>query len=528
VVPIAETPSRSFGVRARRVVAHPAIAVVLPLVVIAVVVAIRAGYFVPHSDYAVQELAMQEAALAQRLLGPYSRFGFNHPGPMLFYANVPAYLLLGKNAGMSLILTRFVIDGTCIALILVLVDRIGRRTAAWGAGLGLVVFELRAGLEWFRDPWNPYVVVLPMVLALVTGAALVDAPPGRRWRAVVLVVAGSFAVQSHLGSAPLVALALLLGAVGFIRSAWRPGARVPALVDAVVAIGAGLVCWALPIWDQIAKSGNLHLVEAFATSGSDTPSLDTVVRPVVLAITLGAGHLGSAFASEPLDQIPRAGVPALAVLVILLVAATAYAVWSWRRGRLALATLAASVPLAAAVELLATLRIKGTVEPYLFAPGLAVGALAWLVVGASVADVVERWVAPHRARVILASAVVVVGASALAVSGRAFDPPAESYGSTIAVDLRHGIDEICATGRPVQLVTTSRIGFDVTEVGAALGECAPDVRFEPALALLVGEPRTEPPSGDVLTVRLERPGVPLEAGWRRVARSGGATLDVRS
>ena len=159
--------ARSLGDRVRRVAVHPATFALLPLAVITVVVVVRAGYFVPRFDYAIQELAVQEAARAHRLLGPYSRFGFNHPGPMLFYANVPAYLLLGKNAGLSMILhapcRRRGVRGD---------DRRARRShrashGRVGAAVGLVWFELRAGLEWFRDPWNPYVVVLPIVVAIV-------------------------------------------------------------------------------------------------------------------------------------------------------------------------------------------------------------------------------------------------------------------------------------------------------------------------------------------------------------------------
>ncbi|HEX3455043.1 MAG TPA: hypothetical protein VHS03_10480, partial [Gaiellaceae bacterium] len=428
---------------------------------------------------------------------------------------------------LSMILTRFVLDGACIVLVLVLVDRMGRRTAAWGAAAGLVWFELRAGLEWFRDPWNPYVVVLPILLALVAGAALVDAPPGRRWRAIVLVVAGSFAVQSHIGAVPLVALALAVGVVGFVRSARTPGSRVPALVDAAIAFGAGLVCWALPIWEQLTERGNLHSVVAFSTSGGETPSIGVVVHPVVLAVSLGAGHLGNVFGPQPFTDVPTPGMVAWAALVVALVVATAYAVSSWRRARPGLAALAATVPMAAFVELVATLRIKGSVEPYLFAPGLGVAALTWMVVGAAVGDSIQRVLRPRVTRLALAGAVVVLGVSALVVSGRAYDPPSESFGSPRAAELQRGIDAICATGRPVRLTSSSAVWFDVVEVGAAIGECAPDVRFDPGLESLVGARRVEPSSGDdVLTVRLESPGVPLEPGWRRVARAPDATLDV--
>jgi len=518
---------RSLRGTARRVATHPATYAVLPLVVIAVVVIVRAGYFVPRFDYAIQELAVQESARAQRLLGPYSRFGFNHPGPLLFYVNVPAYLALGKNAGLSLILTRLVVDTACIVMVLVLIDRIGRRTAAWGAAVGIVFFELRAGLEWFRDPWNPYVVVLPMVLALVAGAALIDGPTGRRWRAIVLVIAGSFAVQSHIGTAPLVALALLLGVIGVVRSGWKPGTRAPALADTTIALGVGLVCWSLPIWEQLTEHGNLRAVASFATSSGETPSLGTVVHPVVLAVTLGAGHLGNLFGPQPFADVPRAGPVMWTVLVVVLVASCAYAVWSWQRGRLGLAALAASVPLAALVLLVATTRIKGSVEPYLFAVGLAVGMLAWMVLGAGLGELVERVLQARRTRVLLAGAVVALGVASLAVSGRAFDPPSESFGSPRVAALQRGIDEICATGRPVHLVSDSAVWFHVVEIGAALGECVPDVQFAPALETLVGARRVEPSSADnVLTVRLESPGVELEPGWRRVASTADATLDV--
>ena len=160
----------------------------------------------------------------------------------------------------------------------------------------------------------------------------------------------------------------------------------------------------------------------------------------MLAVTLGAGHLGNMFGPQPFADVPRAGPIAWTVLVVALVVSLVYAVSSWRRSRLAMAALAACVPVGAAVELVATLRIKGGVEPYLFAAGLAVGALTWLVLGAALGELLDHGLHPRRARAIFAAIVVVVGASALAVSGRAFDPPSESFGSALAAQLQDGID----------------------------------------------------------------------------------------
>lgn len=45
--------------------------------------------FFNYGDGALGELAVREAANGERLLGAYSRFGWNHPGPAFFYWAVP-------------------------------------------------------------------------------------------------------------------------------------------------------------------------------------------------------------------------------------------------------------------------------------------------------------------------------------------------------------------------------------------------------------------------------------------------------
>ena len=474
---------------------------------------------------------MQEAARAQRLLGPYSRIRLQPSG---------ADALLRQRAGVLVARQeRRTVDDPHAARHRRHVrrarrrarrpDRVAaprrgeRRWASWCSSSA-------PGLEWFRDPWSAYVVILPIVLALVAGAALVDASPGRRWRAVVLVVAGSFAVQSHIGAVPLVVLALAarcrrLRSVGVAtrhatsrrRSTRR--SRSPSV----------LVCWALPIWDQVAERGNLHLVGAFATSGSGHAELRHRGAP-------GRARR-HARCRSPRQHLRSAAIGRRA---------------AGGPGRVRSCWSSCSLPRPR------TRRGRGDVRssgwPRSASPCRALRWSSWSRRCGSRAPSSRTcsrsgsrsgrsrgsWRAPRSAscsndgcsttsrRSILATTVVVVGVAALAVSGRAFDRPSESFGSRVAADLQQGIDEICATGRPVQIVSSSAPWFEIGEVGAALGECAPEVRFDPALELLVGERRTGPlADDDVITVRFEHPGVPIEPGWRRVARTHGATLDVR-
>jgi hypothetical protein len=50
------------------------------------------------SDFGLIAMATREAARGVRLLGPWSRFGWNHPGPAYFYVLAPFYQAAGARA----------------------------------------------------------------------------------------------------------------------------------------------------------------------------------------------------------------------------------------------------------------------------------------------------------------------------------------------------------------------------------------------------------------------------------------------
>jgi hypothetical protein len=405
----------------------------------------------------------------------------------------------------------------------VLVDRIGGRTAAWGATAGLAWFELRAGLEWFRDPWNPYAVVLPTSLALVAAAALVDGR-GRRWRLLVFVVAASFAVQSHIGTGPLVFVASAVALFGVVRSA-RTTDR-PLWGDLVIGALVGVVCWAIPIWEQLTSSpGNLDRIRAFFVNGpTDKPAFATVIDPVTAALTLPTQHMGNLLGPEPLSSVPDITPFWWCIAALLVAGAIAYCGYSWRAGRSGMAALAALVPLGFVAAIVAGLEIRGEVSPYLFAPALSAGLLAWLTAGAAIGELVARSARPVPAQLVLAGVAIALTIGTVWVGWTAFDAVGPVYTSALAAEVAPGVDAVCRTGRPVRLVSHSAAWYDYLAVGAAIGECAPDVKFNHNVESLVGERRTESSNG--VKVRLETPAVPLEPGWRRVWESADASLDI--
>jgi hypothetical protein len=517
---------RSRSTRVVDVLTHPAVVAVAAVAVVLVYALLRSEWFIPRDDYAVTELAVQEAARLERLLGPYSRFGFFHPGPMYFYSVAPAFELLARNGGLAMVVTRLLIDAVCIVTVVVLIDRVGGRAAAWGATLAIALLEVRFGIDWFRDPWNPYVTVMPVVVALVAAASLHDGPHGRRARAILVVLAGSFAVQSHVGTAPLVALALVAALAGFVRSARGPHAG-RWRRDALVVLAVALACWAIPIWQQLTTSpGNLgELVKFFREPNPHRPPFRPVLETVTGVVGLFSGHLGNLLNAEPFDWVPAPSWFTWLLVATLFAVLVASVVWWWRRGRAALAVLAAMVPVAYVLAIVSGLQIREGLQPYLFAPVLAVSAVAWIALGALVGELAWSW-RPAVASVALPGLAIALVVVALVVGARAFDPLHESYGDATTGPLRAGIRELCDRGRPVRIVSDTAPWNRASEVGAALVDCGLDVTFAPRYESILGPERIARSTPGTLDVRLETPPIPRAEGWVRLARSDAASLDV--
>src|SRR3982751_419405 len=63
-------------------------------------------------DAAALEFGTWHAARGEQLLGAYSRFGWNHPGPAFFYLAAPLYEVLGER-GQALNLFTFSVELMC-------------------------------------------------------------------------------------------------------------------------------------------------------------------------------------------------------------------------------------------------------------------------------------------------------------------------------------------------------------------------------------------------------------------------------
>lgn len=294
-------------------------AVVVPVVAMLVTAGlVRTG---PWGDQAAIQLATDRAARFTQLLGPYSRFGWSHPGPLYFYLLAGPYRALG-GGGRGLVVASVLLTGLAAVALVLVVGRLGSRPAGrWAAAL--VAVELAAlGPTTVAEVWNPVAIIVPTGLFLVLCAGLAV---GRWWMLVGAVAVGSFLVQTDVSTGLVVAVVgvAAVGAAAVRTAAVGTGApgradaeRAPvpvvAVPVAVALVVAGLL-WAAPVVQQLTGSpGNLARVISFFRSGPPGHSWEAATRSVAGALWPPLeGRFGSP--------------PSLAASVALLVAAVAVA-----------------------------------------------------------------------------------------------------------------------------------------------------------------------------------------------------------
>ncbi|HUG52781.1 MAG TPA: hypothetical protein VMR21_04245, partial [Vicinamibacteria bacterium] len=303
-------------------------------------------------DYAALELYTRLAASGQQLLGPYSRFGFHHPGPAWFYASVPLYLLSGERLA-GILLSAALLNAVAVTLILWRVGRDGGWPALLAASIVLGLFVSWRGPGWFFSAWNPNVVVMPFGVAVVWLASVAAG----HWRALpVGVVAASFAAQTHVGCLPAALVVVASAAVLLLPAVrrWTGLPPVPPLARGPLLLSAALagVLWAAPIVEQLrAGGGNLGHIAAFsARSGAEHAPGEV---------------LGAAGAAAVGWMVGARGAGAAGLLLVVAVVLAGAHLLARRAGHGFAATLGLLTFAGLAAAVFSTARVTGPLLPYL-------------------------------------------------------------------------------------------------------------------------------------------------------------------
>ena len=332
-----------------------------------------------EDDDATIELLTRDAGRGRHWIGPYSRFRWNHPGPIFFYAVWPVYWLSGGKPAAARLVPLFINVGCAVGIVWIVRRYFGSIPAVI-AGAGVAIIAAHLGASIVASLWNPYSTIMPFALfvCLALGAIV----SGRMYLPLTVAVA-SYVVQTHVAYLPAVAAVVAVISVLAVRQHVRLRARPRAGTAAgdarvygrwlLAAASTAVILWTPPVIDQLTMPpGNLSLLWHFFTTERGSHSLADVIRmaaPNVSGILLRIPLMIAARYEEPAPSLLAEA------LLIALIVGLAFALGRSRAGPLR--TLVALTLAALVAALAAATRIVGELHAYLFTWMCAIGLLGW-------------------------------------------------------------------------------------------------------------------------------------------------------
>jgi hypothetical protein len=287
---------------------------------IAVAIVTMAGSdYLPVQDFAVFHLRLRDMLGADTpLVGVYSTFGWNHPGPVGYWMVVPFVWLAGGD-GWGMLVGAAVAQGAAIVATAVVTRRAHSDRAAlfWVA---VAALSYGATGPWVvLEAWNPH-MALPFYVLFLATAWCASSQPERRLASVFIT--GSIVVQLHIGYAPLV----LPVAAWIVWHAVKPaGLRGIPRGTRRRLLWSAVVLWSLPLLnDVLHPPGNAaRVLNYFLLNGGDDPAAGPVVaaRQLADAVRLPPPWLLGSHNVEPLTGTAEgSAVPWVLVAVAAVVA----------------------------------------------------------------------------------------------------------------------------------------------------------------------------------------------------------------
>lgn len=432
----------------RFVVAAVIVAIAAPFVVVCV--QLLTSNPLAAGDLGLLELRVRDVGgLHTPLVGVYSRFGWSHPGPLLFYVLAVPYRVLGTD-GRALLFSGMLLNIAGVGLVGWLAWRRGRTPGlVLTAVVGLILARALGG-GFLVSPWNPDATLVPLfALGLIVWSVLC------RDHALLPLAFGvaSFVIQSHVGTSG-VSVALLGVAVASVIVDARRGLVVRPVRLLLVSVGVAVLLWLPPIIDAVrARGGNLRTLWAFwSGSHADVVGWARAGRIVSSQLTVPAPWLSGHDVSSPIVARGLDPPQHIPWVLLAMIGCAVFAARRRDRSSLALLTVAMVFTAAAWVSMA---RVVGEPLPYLARWIWLVGALAWLSIGWTLFRAAASRIGP-RARlpaVTLACLVLVVLSVTAVAASVDLEAPFRNTERTVQRMDRELVREVRRLPGPVVVLT---------------------------------------------------------------------------
>jgi hypothetical protein len=310
-------------------------------IIVAVIAMLSGDAWFPAGDMAQAELHMRGFLSNPPLVGAAGRIvsesGLqgSHPGPGLWVAMLPVYLLGGRSSHALLAAAASVHIVSVIIAVRLAVHRGGRLLAMLTALAALVVIRA-SGSDFMIEPWNPWLAILPFMIFIFLVGELVAPMGSARQKQLALVgaiVVGSYCIQCHAGYAVLVVGALAAAVVVWVRDEYRsqdlaghqPRSRVrQGLIFGFIALS---VAWLPVVIDQLRrKPGNVSILLEHFVSPSE-PTMGVTQAAKIIATQF---NLFGLWLSGPGTDAPAEGW-ARYIGCLLMVSLWFWATWKVRK-----------------------------------------------------------------------------------------------------------------------------------------------------------------------------------------------------
>ena len=474
----------------------PVAATLLALPLLIAAVSLIGYHWHPASDLALEVLRIRDVGGHHTpLVGVQSRFGWDHPGPLMFWLLAPFNWVFGQTGLLA---------GTALLNAAALT---GSLVVAWRRG-GLALLALVAivgallthalGPELLIEPWNPWVPVLPFLLFVMLAWSVAE----RDWATLPwLVGIGSFVTQTHVGYAPVViglgGVACALGAYGTTRSRYSTGDGDSITAGAlrpsprrwiIVAVIVGVVLWLPPVVQQLTGSpGNLgEIVDSFRHPKESLAGWDFGFG--VMGRELG--FIGPWITGDDATSTGLIGTASTIPALLIVGAAAALGWLAWRRGARDAGRLAILAVTGAGLGVVAVSRITGFLGPYLVRWAWVLAALVWLSLAWSLWRVVARTTLT-KALVALCLIAVLALTASTGWSAASVQAPQHVFSDTIArLGPRTAVHLQRDKRYQLTFVDFENLGAVGVGMFLDLTERGESVRMEPGLSHAVGSWRT--------------------------------------
>ena len=310
-------------------------------IIVAVIAMLSGDAWFPAGDMAQAELHMRGFLSNPPLVGAAGRIVSDsglqgsHPGPGLWVAMLPVYLLGGRSSHALLAAAASVHIVSVIIAVRLAVHRGGRLLAMLTALAALVVIRA-SGSDFMIEPWNPWLAILPFMIFIFLVGELVAPMGSARQKQLALVgaiVVGSYCIQCHAGYAVLVVGALAAAVVVWVRDEYRsqdltghqPWSRVrQGLIFGLTAL---LVVWLPVVIDQLRrKPGNVSiLLEHFVSPSEPTMGVTQAAKIIATQFNLFGLWLSGPGADAPAEGWARY------IGCLLMVSLWFWATWKVRK-----------------------------------------------------------------------------------------------------------------------------------------------------------------------------------------------------